>query len=160
MSESNAVAELLIGLVQETAYLYGKDLAATPDDLCANCGEGKGRTILNFTAETIGFNHLIAALISGESKSFPTEDERNALAADFDTKATAKVGLETSVAALTAAIQGVSGDDWMTKVTAPWGVEVTRAHLAGWAALHTMYHDGQMNLLQIQNGDTEVHWMS
>jgi hypothetical protein len=159
ISESNAVAEVLVGLVNETAYLYGKDLDATPDDLCSGCDAEKGRSILAFTAETIGFNFLIASHIAGTPKSFPSEDERAEIAAKFGSKAAAKAGLEESVNALTAAIQSVEASDWMTKVTAPWGAEVTKAHLASWAALHTMYHDGQMNLIQVQNGDTEVHWM-
>lgn len=158
--ENNAVASVLTGLVQETAYLCGRDIDASSEEMCNCTQDGKCRSVLAMTAEVIGFNHLVASLLRGETRGFPTPEERDAFAAKFTTKEAAKAGLETSVGDVCSAIEGVEASDWMTKITAPWGVEVTKAHLCSWSALHMMYHDGQINLIQILNGDHEVHWMS
>ena len=102
---------------------------------------------------------MVASVLKGESKELPSKEERDAFAASINTKEAAKAGLDASIGALTAAIQSVDGDGWLTKVMAPWGMEVTKAHMCSWAALHIMYHDGQLNFVQVLNGDTEVHWM-
>ena len=159
IAEKNAVADVLTGMIQETARLYGKDLEATPDDVLAASQNGKTRSILAFTAETIGFNYMVAGVLSGDNKPMPSAEEREAFTASINSKAAAIAGLESSVGALTAAIQGVNSNDWMTVVMAPWGMETTKSNICGWAALHTMYHDGQINIVQVLNGDTEVHWM-
>ncbi|MBS1700306.1 MAG: DinB family protein [Armatimonadetes bacterium] len=159
-STNNAVASVLTGIVQECGYLYGRDIEASTDDICTCTQEGKSRSVLAMTAEVIGFNHLVASLLRGESKGFPTPEERDAFAASISSKDIAKAKLDASVADVCSAIEGVSMDDWMTKITAPWGMEVTKAHLCSWSALHMSYHDGQVNLVQILNGDHEVHWMS
>jgi len=158
--ENNAVASVLTGLVQEAAYLCGRDIDASTDEMCACTQEGKCRSILAMTSEVIGFNHLIAGLLRGETMSFPTSEERDAFAASISSKELAKAGLEASTGAVVAAIEAIEPGDWMTKIMAPWGMEVTKAHLCSWSALHMMYHDGQINLLQILNGDNVVHWMS
>lgn len=160
IAETNAVADVLAGLVNETAYLFGRDLDATPDDLCSCNHDGKARSVLNIAAELIGFNHMVAAILRGETVAFPSQEDRETFAATISSKDLAKAGIEESVGAVNAAIQGIAPDDWMTKITAPWGMEVTKAHLCSWVALHTMYHDGQVNFLQVLNDDTAVHWMS
>ena len=159
IAEKNAVAEVLTGLIQESANLYCKDLEATPDEVLAASQDGKARSILAFTAETIGFNYMIASVLTGENKPMPTAEERESFSASINSKAAAIGGLQASVGALTAAIEMVDGGDWLTVVMAPWGMEATKANLCGWAAMHTTYHDGQVNLVQVLNGDTDVHWM-
>ena len=159
IAEINAVADVLTGMIQETAHLYAKDIEATPDDVLAASQGGKARSILAFTAETIGFNYMIAGVLSGDTKPMPSAEEREAFTATINSKAAALAGLEASVGALTAAIQGVHSDDWTTVVMAPWGMEATKSNICGWAALHTVYHDGQVNLIQVLNGDSAVHWM-
>ena len=159
VTETSAVAEVLTGLVQETAYLFGRDLDATSDELCACSHEGKSRSVLHIAAELIGFNHMVAAMLTGDAVAMPGQEEREAFAATKTSEEVATAGLEASVAAVTEAIHGVAADDWMTKIMAPWGMEVTKAHMCSWVALHTMYHDGQVNYLQVLNDDTAVHWM-
>ena len=159
IAETSAVADVLTGLIQETAHLYAKDLEATPDDVLAASQDGKARSILAFTAETIGFNFMIAGVLTGDNKPMPSPEEREAFTASINSKAAALAGLEASVSALTTAIQSVNSDDWVTVVTAPWGMEATKSNICGWAALHTVYHDGQLNFIQVLNGDSAVHWM-
>lgn len=159
-TENNAVASVLTGIVQETAYLCSRDIEASSDEMCNCTQEGKCRSMLAMTAELIGFNHLVAGILRGENPSFPTPEERDEMAKTITTKESAVVGLNASVGVVCEAIAGIEAGDWLTKIMAPWGMEVTKAHIASWAALHMMYHDGQINLLQILNGDHEVHWMS
>ena len=157
---NNAVGSVLLGIVQETAYLCGRDIEASSDEIINCTQDGKCRNALSMMAEVIGFNYLVAKVLTGENASFPTPEERDAFAATINSKEAAKAGLDASVANLSAAIEGISNDDWMTKIMAPWGMEISKAHMCAWAALHMSYHDGQINLLQILNGDHEVHWMS
>ncbi len=159
-TQTNAVATLLSTLVMETAHLCSRDLQASPEGMIDCTQDGKCRNMLAMAAELIGFNNLVANVISGKGGSFPTPEERDAFAATINTQAAALAGIEASAGAVCAAIEGVDADDWSTKIMAPWGMEVTKAHMCAWSALHMAYHDGQINLIQILNGDHEVHWMS
>jgi hypothetical protein len=159
-TQTNAVASLLSGIVQEAAYLCTRDLEASSDEISSCTQDGKCRSMLAMAAELSMFNNLIASVLRGEGGSFPTPEERDALAAQLVTKAEVIGAMQESVGAVVSAIESIEENDWMTKITAPWGMEVTKAHLASWSALHMMYHDGQINLVQILNGDHEVHWMS
>lgn len=163
MSETTTtsnVAAVLAGIVMESAFLCGRDLEAVSDEVLNCTQEGKCRSALAMSAELIGFNYLVAGVLSGKGGSFPTPEERDAFAATITSKEIAKAKLDESAGAVCAAVGALTEEDLMTKITAPWGMEVTKAHLCAWSALHMMYHDGQMNLIQILNGDHEVHWMS
>ena len=159
LTQTNPVAEIFVAMVQETAHLFTKDLDATSEELLASSQDGKARSILAFTAEIVGFNHMVASVLKGEAAAMPSDEERAAFTASISNREAAKAAFEGSIGALTSAIRGVEEDDWMTTIMAPWGMEATKANLAGWGAIHTAYHDGQMNLIQLLNGDNAVHWM-
>jgi len=58
---------------------------------------------------------------------------------------------------LYAAIDGVAADRWGETVQTMLG-PMTLLAAAGFAALHMMYHDGQLNYVHLLHGDNEMHW--
>ncbi|OWU65709.1 MAG: hypothetical protein CBB60_003315 [Armatimonadetes bacterium Cent15-Ar3] len=152
---SNNVATILTTAVQESAYLLNKDLDASSEELCAQSLNDKCRSILSMVIELTGFNLAVSKLLKGESVSYADMKAPNAEAGLTE----ARANLAASVATVCETIATISEDDWMTQVTAPWGAQITKAHAALWVSIHAMYHDGQINLIQVANGDTDVHWM-
>ena len=154
-SMSNNVATILTSAIQESAYLLNKDLDASSEELCAQSLNDKCRSIHSMVIELTGFNLAVSRLLQGESISYADMKAPNPEAGLSE----ARANLAASVATVCETIASISEDDWMTQVTAPWGAQMTKAHAGIWVALHAMYHDGQINLIQVANGDTDVHWM-
>ncbi len=152
---SNNIATILSTAIGESTYLINKDLDASSGELCCQELNGKCRTITSMINELTGFNLAFAKMLSGESVSFESMREMNPNAE----LAAARGNWNTSVQNVLAVVNSIAEDDWMTEVTAPWGAKLTKANAAMWVATHAMYHDGQINLIQVANGDTDVHWM-
>lgn len=150
--------DILQTQIGEVSYLFGKDLAASPDELMAS-KNGLARTPNEFTAETAGFNMLTAKLITGQAVEPMTEEQRVNMYAGFDTKDKAVEFFNKSVETLQGAVASCSDEDLSKPVTAPWGDTMPAHKMVMTAVWHTMYHDGQLCLLQLQNGDDKVHWM-
>ena len=152
---SNTVATILTSAVQESAYLLKKDLDASTEELCAHSLNDKCRTVLALIIEMTGFNLSISRMLKGETLTYADMQAPSPNAE----LAEARVNLSASFETVCETIATINEDDWMTQVTTPWGAQMTKAHAALWVSNHTMYHDGQINLIQVANGDTEVNWM-
>ena len=152
---SNYVATILTTAVQESAHLLGKDLDATSAEVCTQTLNDKCRTVHSMVIELTGFNHAVVRLLNGETITYADMAAPNP---DADL-AEARTNWAASVDAVVEKISSISEDDWMTMISAPWGAQLTKANAAMWVVTHAMYHDGQINLIQVANGDTNVHWM-
>ena len=150
--------DILNTQIGEVAYLYGKDLAASSDDIMSS-KTGSARCACEFTAEAAGFNMLAAKLITGQEVEPMTEEQRANMYAGFDTKDKAAAFFDQSIETLKGAVDSCSEEDLAKPVTAPWGDTMPAHKMVMTAVWHTMYHDGQLNLLQLQHGDDKVHWM-
>jgi uncharacterized damage-inducible protein DinB len=105
--------------------------------------------------ELTGFNLAIVRLLNGETITYADMAAPNP-EADL---AEARTNWSASVESVVGAISSIDEADWMTMITTPWGAQMTKANAAMWVTTHAMYHDGQINLIQVANGDSDVHWM-
>ncbi len=153
------VGETIIGGIHETAYLYLRDFDATADDVLSAKFNDRGRSPINVTVEVTGFNYLVAKMLKGEKAEMPNAQEREEFAAKLNTREAAKAAFEDSVKVVTEAAATLTDAEWAEKLMAPWGREISKAHMANWLSFHAMYHDGQINYVQTLHGDEEMHWM-
>ena len=133
------------------------DINATPDDVFT-ASQGDARSMSSLVGEIAGFNNCVAAALTGDN-SVDMGAAMQEASGNCTDKSSAIATLQASADAVQQAIDSVEDSDWLTELTAPWGMPTTKANLALWAAAHTCYHDGQINYIQVLNGDNEVHWM-
>lgn len=149
------VKELLSDVIGESAYLMKKDLEHMTDEQVADKPSEGSRSVLELVNECSGFMEGITAVVKG-ADAFPAPDESFVQPSN---KSEAIARLDGVVGNLIEAVMASDESHLATKITTPWGQELTRAKLAYWAASHNMYHDGQICYYQILKGDREMHWV-
>ena len=137
---------------------YVKDLEATSEaNLCQSPG-GQARTPLDFTFEAAFVIRRSAKLFRGETpEPWPYEDTWATCPPELASKEKIIGELKAAAAEFLDAYDAL-GDEKDTKTfKTPMG-ERTVAEQITFAAMHTNYHDGQLNYLQALLGDKESHW--
>ncbi len=133
------------------------DLNALDEEKASGSPNVALRPAIKVVAECGGVNGTLAELLTTGTATMPSPDERAAYFASITTRAEALTELEKGTQKLYAAIDGVTADRWGEVVPTMLG-PMTLLTAAGFAALHMMYHDGQLNSLHLLHGDTEMHW--
>jgi hypothetical protein len=142
----------------ETAYNnLVNDLSAMDETQAAGTPHEALRPTIKLVAECGSVNTLLASLVATGQATMPTPEEREAFYAGITTQQAALAVLEDGTQKLYAAIAAAAPDTWDDSISGPFG-PWTRAAAAGFAALHMMYHDGQLNSVHLLHGDTEMHW--
>ncbi len=141
--------------VRKAGALYSIDLKYIPDEKMTECLGGVCRTPSEFTGEVIGFNHMVANALRGNSENASHGDEPSGPS----TSAAAIQAVNDSVNALASAIENLNDDDLQKTATAPWGAQMSYADYARNAVMNMFYHCGQLNYVQAFNGDAEIHWL-
>ncbi len=156
MAQHNMAAYLRAAT--ETAYSnLVNDLAALGEDKAAGTPHEALRPAIKLVAECGAVNGLLATLVATGQAAMPTPEESAAFYAGIATSDQALAALQDGTQKLYAAIEATAPDAWEDTVPTPFG-PWTRAAAAGFAALHMMYHDGQLNSAHLLHGDTEMHW--
>ncbi len=141
-----------LGMIKE---MYNKDCRHLSDEqFMKNYGQAK--SAMAITAECGGFNKICSAMIRGEEVA---EGTNQAYQDAVTNKAEAMELLNSSCDELSAAVAGLADDDLNTEIQAPWGEPITKINLARMCPWHMTYHDGQLNYIQMMEGDMDVHWM-
>lgn len=142
----------------ETAYNnLVNDLTAMDADKAAGTPHDALRPAIKLVAECGSVNSLLAGLITTGQAEMPSPEQRAAFFASITTRDEAFAVLKDGTEKLYAAIKAAAPETWGETVPGPFG-PWTRAAAAGFAALHMMYHDGQLNSVHLLHGDTEMHW--
>ncbi len=156
MAELNFAAHL--HTATETAYNnLVNDLGAMDEDKAAGSPHEALRPVIKLVAECGAVNGLLATLVATGHATMPTPDQSAAFYESITTPEAAMAVLDEGTQKLYAAIDGTAPDTWGNTIPGPFG-PWTRAAAAGFAALHMMYHDGQLNSVHLLHGDTEMHW--
>lgn len=156
MAEFNLAAHL--HAATETAYNnLVNDLSAMDEDKAAGTPHDALRPAIKLVAECGTVNGLLATLISTGEATMPTSEQSAAFYAGITTPESALAVLQEGTQNLLAAIDGMAPETWGDTLIGPFG-PWTRAAAAGFASLHMMYHDGQLNTAHLLHGDTEMHW--
>lgn len=133
------------------------DLNALDEDKATGSPNAATRPAIKIVAECAAVNRMVASLLTTGTRPTPTPEQREAYYASITTRAEALAALESGTQEFYAAVSGVSAEQWGETVETPFG-SWTRLATAGIAAMHMMYHDGQLNSLHLLHGDTEMHW--
>ena len=155
-----AELDLAAHLRATTDWAYNNlvnDLNALDEDKASASVDETTRPAIKMVAECGSVNGLLASLVATGEASRPTPEQREAFFEAIKTRADALRTLEEGTQKLYAAIDGLAPDRWGEIVQTPFG-PWTRARAASLAAQHMMYHDGQINFVHLQHGDTEMHW--
>ena len=151
------MAAYLRGMTERAYNNMVNDLSAMDADKAAGTPHESLRPTIKMVAECGSVNGLLASLVATGQANRPTPEEREAFYAGITTQQEALAVLHDGTEKLYAAIDAASPDAWDDTVSGPFG-PWTRATAAGFAALHMMYHDGQLNAVHLLHGDTEMHW--
>lgn len=148
---------ILIDQIRDIAKFFVNDLGYIPAEKLGASPGGVARTPLDITVECAGINAMAAALLLGEVSNHGPEAHAQALAAN-DTLEKASQLLLTSAERLADAVAHLDEAGLCDEVTVPWGQKMTKYEVAGFAASHMSYHEGQLNYIQALYGDGEMHW--
>lgn len=128
-----------------------KDAAVLSSEVFLDRPNETSRSVADMFAELTLINHRIATRFSGgDPGPFP----------DGWVKATDGEDYDTIVAALDASLVKLlesAGEDWSRSVKIGEG-EQSVAQMMNFVAMHTVYHDGQVNYIQTLHGDAANHW--
>lgn len=125
----------------------------------ASAGPSEGtRSAISVVAECAAVNSGIAAFVSTGTFPSSSPEQNTAFYAGISTRAQALSALESSIQTLRDAIDACPPEKWGEPVTDIFGTPTTVFGVAGFAAMHMMYHDGQLNYLHTLHGDPEMHW--
>ena len=143
-----------------TEWAYGNlvnDLKALAEEQAAGSLDAGARPAIKLVAECGAVNGIIAGLLTTGEMSRPSPEQQEAYYAAITTQAEALAALEAGTQKLYTAIDGIAADRWGEIVETFFGPRTLLA-TASIAAMHMMYHDGQLNSLHLRHGDTEMHW--
>ena len=136
---------------------YISDLSALTHEQLAASPAGHGRAAYDYSYEVAVVNDRIAQRMCGaEPEAWPFEgwvicpDEYR-----DPEKISARVA--DSLEKILAAWDGLSAEDRMKPIQTQNGTQFP-VGMMHFASMHTMYHGGQLNLVQAMAGDLEVHW--
>ncbi len=149
---------LLRAPLEFAARVLGNDLNALPEEQALAHPGGTSRPAVAVVAECAAVNGLIATLLTTGEMRRPSPEEREAYYAKFTSREAATSALRAETARLLSAIDALPEARWGEPITGLIGQPSTLLETTGFAALHMMYHDGQINLLQAMHGDSEMHW--
>ena len=145
------------GLVQATDC-YLADLQAMSDEQLALRPGGQARSALDYTFEvTVVNNRLANSLADKPNDPWPFGDAWAECPPELANKEAILAAFRQSAESVQSALAAVDDTSLAETITVN-GNETSKARMATLAAVHMMYHCGQMNLIQAMNGDDEVHW--
>ncbi len=158
MSTLSPKAQLHDTLESSNRWL-ADDFAAIPADKMVVSPGGAGRTPISIVAECADLNRIMATRL--ETGAFPerrSPEDREAFLDTFDTPEKALAFLDEETRHLLRVVDGLDDATFANTLMHPLGMETTVFGLAEFAALHMMYHDGQLNYIHSLYGDSAMHW--
>lgn len=148
--------EAVAAAIEANARLFSKDIEAMDhDSLAKTCG-GKSRAAYDLIYEVVGLNRAIEGCAKGRPfgdlpKGWVTAP------AEFRDKDKAASELKSSVSDVASALRATPAEKKDQLMTTPFG-EMKLGDVADIAAMHLMYHSGQLNYIQTICGDDDFHW--
>jgi uncharacterized damage-inducible protein DinB len=144
----------LVGLLDQAAHLYCKDLAALGDEAAEGASP---RAAVDFTHEVAVVNRRIAARLRGDDPGEWPFQEWAVAPEELRSAEAAEGEIRSSVAELKEAMDGMTDAQLIEKRDIA-GKETTPFEQIVFAGFHMSYHMGQLNYIQQLGGDMAVHW--
>jgi len=150
--------ENAIGAMEQAASLYLKDLDAMSEAQLLESAGGSARVAVDFTYEVALINRRIASrLLDIEPPALPDDDGWMVAPSELRSKSEICGFLRSACVELTEAAKSLPECESGKMIGAP-GSERPAFGMVQFAAMHTMYHDAQLNFIQSLQGDLEMHW--
>ncbi|MBL8088495.1 MAG: hypothetical protein JNM85_10560 [Chthonomonas sp.] len=152
-----SLSEFLASQVEANAARYADDLEAMDESILLG-SVPHGRAPVDFTHEVAVVNRRVASRLAGVDPG-PWPFESWCVAPDESRSKSALLAeLRESAASVCDALRGKSDEMLWGGIELPNGDTVNGVTAATLCANHMAYHDGQLNLLQAQADDMEMHW--
>ena len=149
----------LIGMAERMMGLLINDVKAIPADKHTACPGGCAKSPLYMIAECASVNTMAANYLkTGEPRPRSTPDERDALLKSYTDTEKTLAFLKESVAAYKEAVEAFDAARFGEHNDEFLGRPMTNFGIAELASVHMMYHDGQLNYIQMLLGDSDIHW--
>jgi hypothetical protein len=153
--------ECAISSIEHAITHYMQDLEAMSEEQIVGCAGGAARKPVDFTYEVAIVNKRIAARLRGTTPpQEPLETEGSdwwVAPSELQSKEAITAYMRQANEDLLSAAKAIPEEEGDKLVGAP-GAERPAFAMAQFAALHTMYHDAQLNFIQTLAGDLNVHW--
>ena len=144
--------------MENAAKFYANDLEALTEEQILTSPGGTARKAIDFTYEVAFLNHQFAARLCGEEPiPSPDGDDWMTAPTELQTKEAIAAYLADGCAKVISAAQAIPEAEIGKMVGTP-GRERPAYALVNFAAMHTMYHDAQLNYIQSLSGDDKMHW--
>ncbi len=144
--------------LEQAANFYGRDLEALSEEQILASAGGSARKAVDFTYEVALVNRRIAArLRRTEPPPDPEGDDWWVAPEELRSKAAIAQFIQAACDDLLEAARAVPEEDSDGLFGSP-GNERPAFALVNFAAMHTMYHDAQLNYIQSLGGDLKMHW--
>lgn len=143
--------------VQDAKSRFLQDLEALPEEAIGRSPGGAARAPAHFTYEIVCVNARFAKRLRGEDPGPFSQDAWASTPDSFKTKEGALAGFSASMDEILEALKAVPENEMDREIVIPSGT-TSPFDLAAFCAMHTNYHDGQLNYIQALNGDAEIHW--
>jgi len=144
--------------MESAANFYARDLEALSDAQILESFAGAARLPLDFTYEVAFINRQVAARLRGEEPpASPDGDEWMTAPDELRSKAAIAEYMASACSEVLSAAKAVPEEEIGKMIGSP-GRERPAYALVSFAAMHTMYHDAQLNYVQSLAGDTTMHW--
>ncbi|MDI9639454.1 DinB family protein [Kamptonema cortianum] len=144
------------GVESSSKYLLKDIEAMTPEQL-ASSPAGSARPPFDFVYEIVVVNQRIADRLNGKDPGPWTAEGWIVCPDEWKDKGKLSEAIKDTSAQIVAGLEG-KDDSQLTEKFKVGENETCFADMAGLAAVHMMYHGGQLNYVQSMNGDMEVHW--
>lgn len=143
--------------IESSGKSYRQDLDALPEEALTSTSGGASRSPVAITYELVVVNKRLATRMRGEDPGPFDPTAWSTVPGEFNSASGCKAGFAKSIEDLLSSLDSIPDDQMDRSIPTPSG-STTPFDLALFAALHIGYHDGQLNLLQAQLGDAEMHW--
>jgi hypothetical protein len=145
------------GAEQATTF-YAKDLDALTEEQILGCAGGVARKPVDFTYEVAFINKRVAARLRGEEPpAWPATEGFLVAPDEFQSKSAILAYLAEASSELLEAANAIPEEEG-GKLIGPEGKQEPAYAMVTFAAIHTMYHDAQLNFIQSLAGDGGMHW--
>jgi uncharacterized damage-inducible protein DinB len=146
-------------LLERVHHMVVKDLQAIETEKLTASPGGVARDPLHIAAELGMANRYFADyLATRQLAPRPSPEEREAHMRSFDTLEKALTYLDQETQNLLSVIDGLDENTLGETTNDMFRLPMTLFAVAEFAAMHMMYHDGQLNYIHTLYGDKEIHW--
>jgi DinB family protein len=144
--------------VESALGFYMRDLDVLSEEQILGTAGGSARRPVDFTYEVASINQRVAMRLRGEvPPPAPEWTGWSVAPTEYQSKAAIAEYMRSTGDELIAAAKSVPEEE-AGKMVGTEGNERPAHALASFAAMHTMYHDAQLNFIQSLQGDLEMHW--